>query len=54
MTLLADAFPKLPNKKNQVGTMPDKSRFKGSFTKQHGKCAQTLLKCQGQLLYHIY
>ena len=21
---------------------------------QHGKCAQTLLKCQGQLLYHIY
>ena len=34
--------------------MPKKSRFKGSFKKQHGKCAQTLLKCEGQLLCHIY
>ena len=34
--------------------MPKKSRFIGSFKKEHGKCAQTLLKCQGQLLYHIY
>ena len=34
--------------------MPKKSRFIGSFKKEHGKCARTLLKCQGQLLYHIY
>ena len=34
--------------------MPKKSRFKGSFKKQHGKCAQTLLKFAWQNLYHIY
>ena len=54
MTLIADVFPKLRTQKNRVMSMPKKSRFKGSFVKQHGKCAQTLLKCQGQLLYHIY
>ena len=54
MTLIADVFPQLPIKKNLVRSMPKKSNFKGSFKKQHAKCAQTLLKCQGQLLYHIY
>ena len=54
MTLIADVFPKLRSQKNLVRSMPKKSRFKGSFKKQHGKCAQTWLKCQGQLLYHIY
>ena len=54
MTLIADIFPKLRTQKNLVRSMPKKSRFKGSFEKQHGKCAQILLKCQGQLLYHIY
>ena len=54
MTLIADVFPKLRTQKNRVMSMPKKSRFKGSFVKQHGKCAQTLLKCQGQLLWHIY
>ena len=54
MTLIAEVFPKLRNQENLVTSMPKKSRFKGSFKKQHGKCAQTLLKCQGQLLYHIY
>ena len=54
MTLIADVFPKLRTQKNLVRSMPKISRFKGSFKKQHGKCAQTLLKCQGQLLYHIY
>ena len=54
MTLIADLFPKLQTEKNLVRSMPKKSRFKGSFKKQHHKCAQTLLKCQGQLLYHIY
>ena len=54
MTLIADIFPKLRTQKNLVRSMPKKSRFKGSFEKQHGKCYQTLLKCQGQLLYHFY
>ena len=52
MTLIADVFPKLRTQKNLVRSMPKKYGF--SFKKQHGKCAQTLLKCQGQLLYHIY
>ena len=34
--------------------MPKKSSFKGSFGKQHGKRAQTLLKFAWQNLYHIY
>ena len=54
MTLIADVFPKLRTQKNLFRWMPKKYRLKGSFKKQHGKCAQTLLKCQGQLLYHIY
>ena len=54
MTLLADVFPKLGTPKNLVRSISKKSRFKGSFGKQHGKCAQTLLKCQGHLLYHSY
>ena len=52
MTLIPDVFPKLRTQKNLVRSMPKKYGF--SFKKQHGKCAQTLLKCQGQLLYHIY
>ena len=54
MTLIAEVFPKLRTPKNKVRSISIKSRFKGSFKKEHGKCAQTLLKCQGQLLYHIY
>ena len=54
MTLIADIFPKLRTQKNLVRSMPKKSRFKGSFKKQHGKCAQTLLKFAWQNLYHIY
>ena len=34
--------------------MSKKSRFKGSFGKQHGKRAKTLLKFAWQHLYHIY
>ena len=34
--------------------MPKKSLFKGFYKKQNGKCAQTLLKCEGQLLYDIH
>ena len=54
MTLIADVFPKLRTQKNLVRSMPKKSRFKGSFKKQHGKCAQTLFKFAWQKLYHIY
>ena len=54
VTFIADVFPKLRTPKNLVRSMPKKSRFIGSFKKEHGKCARTLLKCQGQLLYHIY
>ena len=54
MTLIAEVFPKLRSPKNKVRSISINSRFKGSFKKEHGKCAQTLLKCQGQLLYHIY
>ena len=54
LSLIPDVFPKLRTPKNLVRSMPEKSSFKGSFKKQHGKCAETLLKRQGQLLYHIY
>ena len=54
MTVIADVFPKLRTPKTLVRWMSKKSVFSWSFEKQHGKCAQTLLKCQGQLLYHIY
>ena len=39
MTRRADVFPKLRKQKNLVRSMPIKSRFKGSFEKQHGKRA---------------
>ena len=54
MTLIAEVFPKLRSPKNKVRSMSIKSRFKGSFKKQHGKRAQTLLKFAWQNLYHSY
>ena len=54
MTLIADVFPKLRTQKNLVRSMPKKSSLEGSFGKQHGKRAQTLLKFAWQHLYHIY
>ena len=54
MTLIAEVFRKLRSPKNKVRSMSIKSRFKGSFKKQHGKRAQTLLKFSWQNLYHIY
>ena len=53
MTFIADVFPKLRTQKNLIRSMPKKSRFKISFEKQHGKCAQTLFKSKGQLLCNI-
>ena len=54
MTLIAELFPKLRSPKNKVRSISIKSRFKGSFKKQHGKCPQTLLTFPWQNLYHIY
>ena len=54
MTLIADVYPKLRTQKNLVRSMSKKSRLKGSFRKQHGKRAQTLLKFAWQHIYHIY
>ena len=54
MTLIADVFPKLRTPKNMVTSMSKKSRFKGSFGKQHDKRAQTFLKFAWQHLYDIY
>ena len=54
MTLIAEVFPKLQTPKYMVTSMSKKSRFQGSFGKQHGKRAQTLLKFAWQHLYHIY
>ena len=54
MSLIAVVFQKLCIPKTLGRSMSKKSGFKGSFGKTHAKRAQTLLKCQGQLLYHIY
>ena len=54
MTLIAYVFSKLRTQENLVRSMTKKSPFKGSFKKQHGKCAQILFKFAWQNLYHIY
>ena len=50
----SEVFPKLRSPKNNVRSISIKSRFKGSFAKQHGKRTQALLKFSWQHLYHIY
>ena len=47
-------FPKLRTPQNMVRSISKRSRFEGSFGKQHGKRAKTLLKFEWQHLYHIY
>ena len=54
MTLRAEVLPKVRCPKSKVRLRSKKSRSKGSFGKQHGKRAQTLLKFAWQYLYHIY
>ena len=54
MQLIANVFPKLRTPKNILRSMPKKSPFGVSVQKQHGKCAQILLKFEGQLLHHNY
>ena len=53
MTRIADVFPNFRTQENLVRSMSKKSSFKGSFPKQHGKRAETLLKFAWQHLYHI-
>ena len=54
LTVIADVFPTLWTPKNMVTSMSKNSRFKGSFGKQHGKCAKILLKFAWRQIYHIY
>ena len=54
MSFISEVFPKLRTPKNMVTSTSKKSCFKGSFTKRHGKRAQTLLKFAWQKLHHIY
>ena len=54
ITLIAQISPKLRTPKNMVRSISKRSRFQGSFGKQHGKRAKTLLKFEWQYLYHIY
>ena len=49
----SSVFQKLWSPKKKVSSISIKSHFKGSFKKQHGKLAQTLLKFSWQNLDHI-
>ena len=53
MTFIADLFPKLRTPKDVVRYLSKKSRFKGTFARQHGKRVQTLLRSEPQHRYHI-
>ena len=53
MSFIADLFAKLRTPKNVVRYMSKKSRFKGTFDRQHGKRIQTLLRSESQHRYHI-
>ena len=44
MTLIADLFPKFRIPENVPRYMSNKSRFKGTFDRQHGKRVQTVLQ----------
>ena len=53
MTFIADLFAKLRTPKDVVRYLSKKSRFKGTFDRQHGKRVQTLLQSEPQQRYHI-
>ena len=48
------SISKITESRKKVRSTSIKSRFKGSFPKQRGKRAQTLLKIAWQHLYQIY
>ena len=54
MTLIANSFPKLRTPENVARYMSNKSRFKGTFDRQHGKRVQKVLLSGKQHCYHIY
>ena len=54
MTLMAYLFLNLRTPKNVVREMSKKSRLRGSFDRQHGKRAKTLIQYQRQNLYQIH
>ena len=54
MTFIADAIPKLQTAQDAVRQIPKQLRFKRPFEKRHGNRCQTLLKSEGQHLYHVY
>ena len=54
VTLIVFVFWKLSSPKKVVRKMAQKSCFRGSFDKQHGRPSQALLKSPSQNLYHIH
>ena len=46
VSLIADVFLNLENRKEVFREMSKKSRFRGTFDKWHGKRAETLLKSE--------
>ena len=54
MTYIADAISKLQTAKDVVRQIPKQLGFKRLFKKRHGNRCQTLLKSEGQHLYHVY
>ena len=54
MTLIADFFQKLRTPENVARYMSNKSRFKGTFDRQHGKRVQRVLRSGQKHFYHIY
>ena len=53
MTFIADLFPKLHTPKDVVRYLSKKSRFKGTFDRQHGKRVQTHLGSESKYRYSI-
>ena len=54
MTLTSHVFWKLQTVKDVVRQTSKKYRFKRRFNKRRGKWSKTLLKSEGQHLYHLY
>ena len=54
MTVIADSFQKLRTPENVARYMSNKSRFKGTFDRQHGKRVQTVLRSGQKHFYHNY
>ena len=53
MTLIAYFYRKLRTPENVARYISKKSRFKGTFDRQHDKRIQTLLRSGQQHSYHI-